>query len=509
MTNICTKVTVRKRPIKNGQVSLYLDFYPPVRHPKTGKPTRREYLGIYIYANPSDKFEAEFNKTMLRNAELIKCRRTEAIINEEYGFLDRNRGKESFLEYFRSKMADDDNFRNWNTAYKHFEKYCCGSCTFDDLTLEYCQGFLTYLLSLTTQTKGKMMASTANNNLNKLKCVLRIAYEERRIKENIAPRLKHAKEASTRREFLTLEEVRMLAATPCEKPVIRSAALFSCLTGLRISDIIRLQWENIIKGADGGWCMHIVTMKSRTEAVLPLSDEALALCGERTEGQVFKGLTQTILPLYLKDWIKSAGITKHITFHGFRHTYATLPLAAGTALYTISKLLTHSAVGTTQVYADVVSDLKRKASEQITLKLRTTLNDMNNITFEQLPQAVSMLIEKVGLLADKVEKVLGKTPQQHGECRTLLSLNEVAALLGKSASTIYAMTSDKRIPYHKRGNKLYFFEDEIIAWIEQGGTSGVTNESEIERRLEELRNGKKRKPGALMKGCSRVSAVTP
>ena len=134
---------------------------------------------------------------------------------------------------------------------------------------------------------------------------------------------------------------------------------------------------------------------------------------------------------------------------------------------------------------------------------------MNNITFEQLPQAVSMLIEKVGLLADKVEKVLGKTPQHQGEGRTLLSLNEVAALLGKSASTIYAMTSDKRIPYHKRGNKLYFFEDEIIAWIEQGGTSGVTNESGIERRLEELRNGKKRKPGALMNGNSRVSAVTP
>ena len=236
------------------------------------------------------------------------------------------------------------------------------------MTLEYCQGFLTYLLALTTQTKGKMMASTANNNLNKLKCVLRIAYEERRIKENIAPRLKHAKEDSTRREFLTLEEVRMLAETPCEKPVIRSAALFSCLTGLRISDIIRLQWENIVKGADGGWCMHIVTKKTRTEAVLPLSDEALALCGERGEGQVFKGLTKTILPLYLKDWIKSAGIRKHITFHGFRHTYATLQLAAGTDLYTISKMLTHSNVGTTQVYVDVVSDLKRKASEQITLK---------------------------------------------------------------------------------------------------------------------------------------------
>ncbi|KAB6146675.1 helix-turn-helix domain-containing protein [Bacteroides xylanisolvens] len=122
---------------------------------------------------------------------------------------------------------------------------------------------------------------------------------------------------------------------------------------------------------------------------------------------------------------------------------------------------------------------------------------MENITFEQLPQAVSMLIEKVGLLMDRVEEVLGKAPQRNGKGHNLLSLNEVAALLGKSASTIYSMTSDKRIPYHKRGNKLYFFEDEIIVWIEQGGTSGVTNESEINRRLEELRNGKKHKPSTF------------
>lgn len=121
---------------------------------------------------------------------------------------------------------------------------------------------------------------------------------------------------------------------------------------------------------------------------------------------------------------------------------------------------------------------------------------MENITFEQLPQAVSMLIEKVSLLTDRVEKVLG-TPQQNGEGHNLLSLNEVAALLGKSSSTIYSMTSEKRIPYHKRGNKLYFFEDEIIGWIKQGGTSGAANESEINRRLEELRNGKKRKPSTF------------
>ena len=123
---------------------------------------------------------------------------------------------------------------------------------------------------------------------------------------------------------------------------------------------------------------------------------------------------------------------------------------------------------------------------------------MDKITFEQLPQAVSLLIEKVGQLADKVDEALGKATQQKG--KRLLALDDVAALLGKSASTIYAMTSDKRIPYHKRGNKLYFFENEIIAWIEQGGTSGTGNEEEFNKRLEALRGSKRRKPDSLKTG---------
>lgn len=123
---------------------------------------------------------------------------------------------------------------------------------------------------------------------------------------------------------------------------------------------------------------------------------------------------------------------------------------------------------------------------------------MDNITFEQLPQAVSMLIEKVGQLADKVEKVLGNTGQRQE--RRLLTLDDVATLLNKSSSTIYAMTSDKRIPYHKRGNNLYFFENEIIAWIEQGGTSGTGNEEEFNKRLEALRGSKRRKPDSLKTG---------
>lgn len=120
---------------------------------------------------------------------------------------------------------------------------------------------------------------------------------------------------------------------------------------------------------------------------------------------------------------------------------------------------------------------------------------MEKITFEQLPQAIALLIERVGQLAEKVEQALGSATQKQG--RQLLTLDDVATLLGKSSSTIYAMTSEKRIPYHKRGNKLYFFEDEIIGWIEQGGTSGTGNEDEFNRRLEAMRSGKKRKPSSF------------
>ena len=147
MTNLCTKVTVRKRPIKNGQTSLYLDFYPPIRNPKTGRLSRREYLGLYIYSNPTEKFQQEYNRSIMQKAELIKCRRTESIINEEFGFLDRSKGQESFLDYFKQCMNKTTNKANWEAAYKHFVKYSGGECRFCDLDVAYCQKFVDYLLS--------------------------------------------------------------------------------------------------------------------------------------------------------------------------------------------------------------------------------------------------------------------------------------------------------------------------------------------------------------------------
>ena len=81
----------------------------------------------------------------------------------------------------------------------------------------------------------------------------------------------------------------------------------------------------------------------------PISEEALELCGKKSTGKVFKGLKRSMVNYPLKKWINAAGITKPITFHGFRHTYATLQIASGTDIYTVSKMLTHRNVSTTQI----------------------------------------------------------------------------------------------------------------------------------------------------------------
>ena len=112
--------------------------------------------------------------------------------------------------------------------------------------------------------------------------------------------------------------------------------------------------------------MDIITKKTSTAAILPISDEALQLCGDRSEGIVFNGLTPGLIASHLKEWISASGITKHITFHTSRHTFATLLISAGSDLYTVSELLGHTSIKTTQIYADVLSETKLDAVNRVT-----------------------------------------------------------------------------------------------------------------------------------------------
>lgn len=89
-------------------LSFYLDYYPGYRDQETMKTIRHEGLNIYIYANPKNQRERDFNATMSEKAEAIRCRRFEAIVNERYDFFDKRKYKADFLEYYRKQLPKHD-----------------------------------------------------------------------------------------------------------------------------------------------------------------------------------------------------------------------------------------------------------------------------------------------------------------------------------------------------------------------------------------------------------------
>jgi len=100
-------------------LSYYLDFYPGYRDKVTMKTTRHESLGIYIYANPKNKREKEFNDIMTEKAEAIRCRRFESVVNERYDFFDHSKMNSDFLAYFKRVLKNKD--PKWKFVYEHFK----------------------------------------------------------------------------------------------------------------------------------------------------------------------------------------------------------------------------------------------------------------------------------------------------------------------------------------------------------------------------------------------------
>ncbi|MEZ3551297.1 MAG: site-specific integrase, partial [Muribaculaceae bacterium] len=272
-----------------------------------------------------------------------------------------------FLLYFEEKAKK--HYDKWLIVYRHFERFVKGKCSFGDVTIELCNKFREYLLSA-KQLRHPKLTITRNSAAgywSTFRALLKEAYKERLLKENLNDFIEDIEYEEVKKNFLTADEVKLLAATPCEKPILKAASLFSILTGLRISDILKLRWEDIRPDADGEMAMFIRIQKTQKESIHPLSPEMLALCGERDKGIVFKGFNRSMTQKPLKKWLKAAGITKRITFHRFRDTFATLQLAAGTDIYTVSKMLDHANVTTTQIYARLVDSTKRDTVGRIKL----------------------------------------------------------------------------------------------------------------------------------------------
>mgnify|MGYP003633997888 CR=1 FL=1 len=383
-----TKVSLRQKKISKGRKSLYLDFYPAIPHPETGEPTRREFLGLYLFEKPKTSMDKQHNTETLQIGNSIRQKR-ENLLNkpEIYSHYEKDQlrikelGEQSFLVYFQ-KLADkrkSSNHDNWVAAFNYLKEFSKGQLKFSELNERFIEDFREFLL--TTKSKRSNKTTLAQNSaasyFNKVKASLRQAYKDGILQTDLNSKISPIKNAETRREYLTIEELNALVKTSCNNPLMKRAALFSATTGLRFSDIQKMKWNEIEFIQGEGYFLNYNQKKTKGVEVLPINDQAYSF----TEGKerpsemkqdnfVFEGLKYSAYQnKHLFQWIGAAGITKEITFHCFRHTFATLLLYKGTDIYTVSKMLGHKDLKATQVYAKIVDASKRTAVNKIKLDI--------------------------------------------------------------------------------------------------------------------------------------------
>lgn len=413
-----TKVTVRLRKAEDRKEwYVYLESYP-VSVPNKEMPQRvREYLNRSVTTLEWDKkrtarINADGTKAYKPKRDdngIIVCRSEKdqetmlyadsirKLRQREYDNIDlysdteseqverKERLQQNFIQYF-SKTAIKRHAHssksiqiNWKRAIEFLKDFAGNTLTFSQLSKSFAEDFKLFLLSASCggNREGSISNNTAATYFSIFKAALKQAFNDGYLDVDLSAKIKAIPEEESLREYLTVDELNILAVTPCEQDILKRAALFSALTGLRHCDIQKLKWGEI--GIEGDKArLQLKQQKTKGIVYKPISQQALMLCGEprNPEQLVFEDLTDpSWISRPLKKWIESAGIKKHITFHCFRHTYATLQLANGTDIYTVSKLLGHTNVKTTQIYTKVVDEKKDESIKAILLNTIKTQND--------------------------------------------------------------------------------------------------------------------------------------
>ena len=287
-------------------------------------------------------------------------------------------GKRDFLEYFSEinktlhQQSRSEISNTWDRVIQILKVFSKGKPVhFSSINLKWIEQVKNYLptVQMGGNKSGLISMSTASSYFSVVKAALRQAFIDGYLDIDLSAKVKNITFESAKREYLTIEELNILVKTPCDQPVMKRAALFSALTGLRHSDIMKMTWRELVE-ENGRYRLNFRQKKTRNVEYMPISDQAYSLCGERghQDELVFGGLqAPSWISKPLERWIKSSGITKHITFHCFRHSFATNLLTEGTDIYTVSKMLGHTKVETTQIYAKVVDSKKEQAADAIKL----------------------------------------------------------------------------------------------------------------------------------------------
>lgn len=357
-----------KKSLEKGKPqmnSLFLTY-----HDVEVKKREYEFLKLYVFDKPKNEIEKEHNKETMLLAEAIRAQKVLDYQSKKHGFVSAVGGKIGFLDYFKQLVDNKSDSKGtwgaWFSTYKHLKGFCKGKdiqlSKVDDVFLE---NFKIYLLTAKIASRSERLSqNTALAYFNKVRTALKEAYLNKLIAENPVNRVKGIKEKQTNRQYLTIEELKKLANTQCHYPILKKAFMFSALTGLRFSDIKALKWKNITFDNENGYILKFTQQKTKAMENLPINEQAIKVIGnlKNEDTYVFEDLIYSAYHnIVLRRWIEDAGINKYITFHCARHTFATLQLTMDTDIYTVSKLLGHRHLKTTEIYAKVIDKKKINA----------------------------------------------------------------------------------------------------------------------------------------------------
>ncbi|EGR2912423.1 site-specific integrase [Vibrio parahaemolyticus] len=374
------KIFIEKRALKaDGTRTLRLIYDHGYTTKSNGSRQRKrehEVLDLFVYDKPKTPTQRQHNKEHILLAETIKSKRLIEWQSQKHGFEDRTKRSASFIDYFQRQIdikeqtTSSSNHSIWLSARKHLLFYCGKhDLSFDELDKAWLDGFKYYLTNeAKTKSDEPLSRNTQSSYFNKVRAAINEAHREGIIRDNPLAQVTSIKAKTTKRVYLTLDEVNALAHTECRYPVLKRAFLFSCATGMRWCDIHRLTWSEIETFNNHKRIIFDQVKLSHGDAKslqyldLPKFAESLLGPVKAAHERVFKGLKySSYMNVELLRWSLAAGISKHVTFHAGRHTFAVIQLSRGIDIYAVSKLLGHSELKTTEIYADIIEQRRMEA----------------------------------------------------------------------------------------------------------------------------------------------------
>jgi site-specific recombinase XerD len=364
---------LRKRKLTKGRVGLYIDYYPPVWNPATNRFTRRENLKLTMYVKPTSSLEQRHNDLNKEIAEKIYVKRMKSLMLDEHKILNVDVLQGDFYLFAKNFIIGKEKAKvsvdHFVMAVKYCKKYVGESLKFKDVDHHFLERFKDFLLSTTTlkSVRFRLDQNSAASYYDKFANMVHKAFKDGYLTENPTLRVDRISNIESMREALTTEEIELLMHNPPEDQTVYKASIFAIMTGFRFGSVAILKWKYLsFSTQQKTWYFYFIDPKTKSVTKQFVGQQAIDLLGERgdEEAFVFPNLDYNSTRNKIKSWCQRVGIRKEITFHNFRHTYATQLLENGEDIYVVSKMLNHRHLKTTQIYTKVSDTLRAKAANK-------------------------------------------------------------------------------------------------------------------------------------------------